>query len=142
MAKIVVRIPEPKPQYDQSTQQQMNRALQSVVDQLNSTFLQDLNEKADRFAWFKGGGGNGDIPGDDDDDNGFVKVKEITMAEKLEKVEVIGIRIIREGEKGTTAIHPDMLKTIFRYFSKVDSSPASETRQSSWRTSYCARMSM
>ena len=60
MAKIVVRIPEPKPQYDQSTQQQMNRALQSVVAQLNSTFLQDLNEKADRFAWFRGGGGNGD----------------------------------------------------------------------------------
>ena len=60
MDKIVVRIPEPKPQYDQSTQQQMNRALQSVVDQLNSTFLQELNEKADRFAWFRGGGGNGD----------------------------------------------------------------------------------
>jgi len=58
MAKIVVRIPEPKPQYDQSTQQQTNRALQSVVDQLNSTFLQELNEKADRFAWFKGGGSN------------------------------------------------------------------------------------
>ena len=58
MAKIVVRIPEPKTEYDQSTQQQMNRALQSVVDQLNSTFLQELNEKSDRYSWFKGGGDN------------------------------------------------------------------------------------
>jgi|TARA_R100000005_G_C4881935_1_gene133175 hypothetical protein len=58
MAKIVVRIPEPKLEYDQSTQKQTNRALQSVVDQLNSTFLQELNEKSDRFAWFKGGGSN------------------------------------------------------------------------------------
>lgn len=60
MSKIVVRIPEPKTEYDQSTQKQINRALQSVVDQLNSTYLQELNEKSDRFAWFKGGGGNGE----------------------------------------------------------------------------------
>jgi hypothetical protein len=60
MAKIVVRIPEPKTEYDLSTQKQINRALQSVVDQLNSTYLQELNEKSDRFAWFKGGGGNGE----------------------------------------------------------------------------------
>ena len=55
MAKIVVRIPEPKEEYDPSTQKQINRAIQSVVDQLNSTFLQELNEKSDRYAWFKGG---------------------------------------------------------------------------------------
>ena len=60
MSKIVIRIPEPKTEYDQSTQKQINRALQSVVDQLNSTYLQELNEKSDRFAWFKGGGGNGE----------------------------------------------------------------------------------
>ena len=60
MPKIVVRIPEPKTEYDLSTQKQINRSLQSVVDQLNSTYLQELNEKSDRFAWFKGGGGNGE----------------------------------------------------------------------------------
>jgi hypothetical protein len=60
MSKIVIRIPEPRTEYDQSTQKQINRALQSVVDQLNSTYLQELNEKSDRFAWFKGGGGNGE----------------------------------------------------------------------------------
>ena len=55
MAKIVVRIPEPREEYDASTQKQINRSLQSVVDQLNSTYLQELNEKSDRYAWFKGG---------------------------------------------------------------------------------------
>ena len=60
MSKIVIRIPEPRTEYDQSIQKQINRALQSVVDQLNSTYLQELNEKSDRFAWFKGGGGNGE----------------------------------------------------------------------------------
>jgi hypothetical protein len=60
VSKIVIRIPEPRTEYDQSTQKQINRALQSVVDQLNSTYLQELNEKSDRFAWFKGGGGNGE----------------------------------------------------------------------------------
>ena len=60
MSKIVIRIPEPKTEYDQSTQKQINRSLQSVVDQLNSTYLQELNEKSDRFAWFMGGGGNGE----------------------------------------------------------------------------------
>jgi hypothetical protein len=56
MSKIVIRIPEPKQEYDVSTQKQINRAIQSIVDQLNTTYLQELNEKSDRFAWFKGGG--------------------------------------------------------------------------------------
>ena len=58
MSKIVIRIPEPKQEYDVSTQKQINRAIQSIVDQLNTTYLQELNEKSDRFAWFKGGGGD------------------------------------------------------------------------------------
>ena len=56
MSKIVIRIPEPKQEYDVSTQKQINRAIQSIVDQLNTTYRQELNEKSDRFAWFKGGG--------------------------------------------------------------------------------------
>ena len=40
MAKIVVRLPEPKPEYDISNQKQINRALTTVVEQLNSTFLE------------------------------------------------------------------------------------------------------
>ena len=58
MAKINVRIPEPKEEYDVSTQKQINRALTSIVDQLNSTYLQQLKEESEQYAWFKGGGGD------------------------------------------------------------------------------------
>ena len=58
MSKIVIRIPEPKQEYDVSTQKQINRAIQSIVDQLNSTYLQQLKEESEQYAWFKGGGGD------------------------------------------------------------------------------------
>jgi hypothetical protein len=60
MAKIVVRIPEPKEEYDVSNQKQINRAIALIVEQLNSTYLQDLKEDNERYAWFKGGNSGGD----------------------------------------------------------------------------------
>jgi len=60
MAKIVVRLPEPKEEYDVSNQKQINRAIASVIEQLNSTYLQDLKEDNERYAWFKGGNSGGD----------------------------------------------------------------------------------
>jgi hypothetical protein len=60
MAKIVVRIPEPKREYDESNQKQINRAISLIVEQLNSTYLQDLKEDNERYAWFKGGNSGGD----------------------------------------------------------------------------------
>jgi hypothetical protein len=57
MAKIVVRIPEPKEEYDVSNQKQIRRAIALIVEQLNSTYLQDLKEENERYAWFKGGSG-------------------------------------------------------------------------------------
>ena len=45
MAKIVVRLPEPKQEYDISNQKQINRALTTVVEQLNSTFLETEKEE-------------------------------------------------------------------------------------------------
>ena len=45
MTKIVVRLPEPKPEYDISNQKQINRALTTVVEQLNSTFLETEKEE-------------------------------------------------------------------------------------------------
>ena len=60
MAKIVVRIPEPKEEYDVSNQKQINRAINLIVEQLNSTYLQDLKEDSERYAWFKGGNSGGD----------------------------------------------------------------------------------
>ena len=52
MAKIVVRLPEPKPEYDISNQKQINRALTTVVEQLNSTFLETQKEEQQRFNFF------------------------------------------------------------------------------------------
>ena len=58
MAKIVIRIPEPKEDYDVSNQKQINRAIALIVEQLNSTFLNELKQEAERFTWFKSSGNN------------------------------------------------------------------------------------
>ena len=56
MAKIVVRLPEPKEDYDVSNQKQINRAVTLVVEQLNSTFLDELKQETERYTWFSRGG--------------------------------------------------------------------------------------
>jgi len=58
MAKINVRIPEPKPEYDLSNQKQINRAITIMKDQLNSTFLNELKQEVERYSWFKSSGRN------------------------------------------------------------------------------------
>ena len=58
MAKIVKRIPEPKREYDESNQKQINRAIALIVEQLNSTFLDQLKQESERFTWFKSAGGD------------------------------------------------------------------------------------
>ena len=45
MAKINIRIPEPKNQYDFSNQKQINRSITTIVEQLNSTFLNELKQE-------------------------------------------------------------------------------------------------
>jgi hypothetical protein len=54
MAKINVRIPEPKREYDESNQKQINRSIALVVEQLNSTFLNELKQETERYSWFTG----------------------------------------------------------------------------------------
>jgi len=56
MAKIVVRIPEPKEEYDVSNQKQINRAISLITEQLNSTFLDELKQETERYTWFKSAG--------------------------------------------------------------------------------------
>ena len=46
------KITEPKPEYDISNQKQINRALTTVVEQLNSTFLETEKEEQQRFNFF------------------------------------------------------------------------------------------
>ena len=40
MTKVVVRLPEPKKEYSEDNQRQINRALNSIIQQLNSTYQQ------------------------------------------------------------------------------------------------------
>ena len=54
MAKIVIRLPEPKEDYEVSNQKQINRAIALIVEQLNSTFLNDQKQDQERFTWFNG----------------------------------------------------------------------------------------
>ena len=39
MTKVVVRLPEPKKEYSEDNQRQINRALSTIIEQLNSTYL-------------------------------------------------------------------------------------------------------
>ena len=52
MVKILDKIPAPKAEYDFSNQKQISRALSAIVEQLNSTFLQDQKEETERLNWF------------------------------------------------------------------------------------------
>mgnify|MGYP001467667210 FL=1 len=52
MTKVIVRIPEPKEQYEVDNQRQIARALSAIVEQLNSTFLQEQKEETERFTFF------------------------------------------------------------------------------------------
>jgi|TARA_R100000935_G_scaffold32660_1_gene53180 hypothetical protein len=54
MAKIVIRLPEPKEEYDISNQKQINRSIALIVEQLNSTFLNEQKQDQERFTWFNG----------------------------------------------------------------------------------------
>ena len=56
MAKVVVRLPEPKEEYDVSNQKQINRAIALIVEQLNSTFLNELKQETERYTWFTSSG--------------------------------------------------------------------------------------
>ena len=55
MAKVTVRIPDPKEEYDFSNQKQINRALGLMKEQLNSTFLDELKQEQERISWFISG---------------------------------------------------------------------------------------
>tara|TARA_R110001606_G_scaffold201600_1_gene349614 strand:+ start:2273 stop:2437 length:165 start_codon:yes stop_codon:yes gene_type:complete len=52
MSKIITRVPEPPATYDPGTQRQINRAITSIVDQLNTTFQQQVKEEQEQLAWF------------------------------------------------------------------------------------------
>ena len=52
MTKIVVRLPEPKREYTEDNQRQINRAISSMIEQLNSTNLKPEKDDQERFNFF------------------------------------------------------------------------------------------
>jgi hypothetical protein len=52
MAKITVQIPEPKEEYDANNQRQLNASLETLKNQLNFSFQEDLKQEVERFTWF------------------------------------------------------------------------------------------
>jgi hypothetical protein len=52
MAKITTYIPEPTQEYSPDNQRQVLQALETLKDQLNFSFQEDLKQDLQRFTWF------------------------------------------------------------------------------------------
>ena len=52
MAKVTAYIPEPKPEYEVDNQRQILEALNTIQQQLNFSFQQDLKNEEDAFNYF------------------------------------------------------------------------------------------
>ena len=52
MAKITIYIPEPPQVYTPEGVRQINQALETLQNQLNFSFQEDLRQELQRFTWF------------------------------------------------------------------------------------------
>ena len=52
MAKITTYIPEPSPEYSPDNQRQILQALETLKDQLNFSFQEEIRQELQRFTWF------------------------------------------------------------------------------------------
>jgi len=52
MAKINLYIPEPPQDYTVESLRQINQALETLKDQLNFSFQEDLKQEIERTVWF------------------------------------------------------------------------------------------
>ena len=52
MAKINIVIPEPPQQYSVGSLRQINQALETLQNQLNTSFNEDLQEDLQTLSWF------------------------------------------------------------------------------------------
>ena len=52
MAKIDYYIPEPTPEYNKDNQRQIIQALDTLRNQLNTSFLEEQVQETQRFTWF------------------------------------------------------------------------------------------
>ena len=54
MAKVTLVFTRPGKEYNQKNADPLIRDLDGLIENLNSTFQQDLREEQQRFAWFIG----------------------------------------------------------------------------------------
>jgi hypothetical protein len=52
MAKITTYIPEPSQEYSPDNQRQILQSLETLKDQLNFSFQEELRQELQRFTWF------------------------------------------------------------------------------------------
>ena len=52
MAKINIVIPEPPQEYNVDSLRQINQALETLQNQLNTSYLNDIKNEQEIFAWF------------------------------------------------------------------------------------------
>jgi hypothetical protein len=52
MAKITTYIPEPSQEYSPDNQRQILQSLETLKDQLNFSFQEELKQDLQRFTWF------------------------------------------------------------------------------------------
>ena len=52
MAKITAYIPEPKPDYEVENQRQILQAMDTIKNELNFSFQNDLKEEQDTYNYF------------------------------------------------------------------------------------------
>jgi hypothetical protein len=52
MAKITVYIPDPTEEYQSTNQRQLIESLNTLKNQLNFSFQEDLKQEVERFTWF------------------------------------------------------------------------------------------
>jgi len=52
MAKITAVIPEPTPEYQETNQRQLREGLDTLKNELNFGYQEDLKQELQRFTWF------------------------------------------------------------------------------------------
>jgi hypothetical protein len=52
MAKITAYVPEPKQEYDVENQRQILQSVDTIKNELNFSFQNDLKEEQDTYNWF------------------------------------------------------------------------------------------
>ena len=52
MARITSYIPEPKEEYDVENQRQILRSIDTIKNELNFSYQDDLRKELERFTWF------------------------------------------------------------------------------------------